>query len=80
MDSDDGQNWIGRGIFREDNKKIILDVDSTKTDTSFIIKQILIKKKKALNLNIPFDKNKAKYISPPENNIRAYLNRLKLEN
>lgn len=100
MDSDDGQNWIGSGTFKEDNKKIILEnfklirtqkfwhfstqgsyiVDSTKTDTSFITKQILIKKGRTLQLNTPLDKNNAKYIKPPENNIREYLNRLKLAN
>ena len=100
MDSDDGQNWIGSGTFKEYNKKITLEdfklirtqtfwhfnsqesyiVDSTKTDTSFITKQILVKKGRTLQLNTPFDKNNAKYIRAPENNIRAYLNRLKLAN
>lgn len=96
MDSDDGQSWIGNGMYKETNKKIILKdfklvrtqkfwhlnsqgtyiVDSTKTDSTIITQQILLKKGHTLQLNGSLGKNKAKYIKPPENNIKAYLNRL----
>lgn len=55
-------------------------VDSIKTDTSFIPKQILVKKGRTLQLNTSFDKNIAKYIRPSKKIVRAYLNRLKPDN
>jgi len=51
-------------------------VDSTKTDSTIITQQILLKKGHILQLKGSLGKNKAKYIKPPENNIKTYLNRL----